>query len=109
MVRPESQVSLPKVNFVAASLLRLLHLRSTPVSPEDAYNALAHEFRLDIQQLMVRRRTRAELAWRNRVQTARRHLVDKGLLDNSVRGRWILTEAGRQRAQMVANSSLADL
>lgn len=37
-------------------------------------------------------------AWENMIQWARKKLVDRGLIDNSVRGVWTLTQAGIQYA-----------
>jgi restriction endonuclease Mrr len=66
-----------------------------PAAPVSIYGPLAQIFGLNLAQLNARRRTRGgERAWHNRVQTARKHLVARGLMDRSKPGFWSLTVAG---------------
>jgi hypothetical protein len=77
------------------------------------YGPLADRFGLNALQRHATRRDRDELAWHNRVQFARRRLVDLGYLDGSERGLWGLTPAGRAEADRLASEpeviTLADL
>lgn len=102
-------VNLPATGEVTRQLLRFLHLRNQPVRPQIMYQELADHFGLNALQLNAKRRTTNESAWHNRVQTARRRLVDLGLMDASRHGLWILTEAGKKEALSPVALTLEDL
>ena len=89
---------LPSQARVEWELLKLLHL-SGSLTTQVAYSALADRFALTAEQRARRiAGDRTENAWQNRCRWARDRLVQQGLLDPRRRGRWLLTEAGKQEA-----------
>jgi Mrr N-terminal domain len=66
---------------------------------EEVYAPLADIFGLSHEQRARLRADREESLWNNRVQCARRKLVDAGLMFKGPRGVWRLTENGRRRAE----------
>lgn len=105
MTRLTQEDDLPSIGDIEMQLLHFLSLRTRSVAPQNLYADIAEHFRLTTQQLALKRATTHESLWHNRVQTARRSLVEKGFLDASEHGMWSLTESGR----IVANSTLDDL
>lgn len=105
MARLTQKDDLPSIGDIEAQLLHFLSLRAHSVAAQNLYTDIAEHFKLTAWQLTLKRATTHESLWHNRVQTARRNLVDKGLLDGSEHGMWSLT--GRGRA--VANCTLDDL
>lgn len=97
-------VSLPSTDEVVRQLAYCLRPSRQPREPESVYRALADHFALDARQRHVGRRTRSEPAWHNRVQTARKVLVAKGLMNDGPRGLWSLTDAGRAAADRWKNA-----
>jgi hypothetical protein len=48
------------------------------------------------QDLTIRQPSGRDLKWRNTVLWARNTLADRGAIDRSIRGAWVITERGRQ-------------
>jgi hypothetical protein len=94
-------VELIPTGKVADALLILLSHFGRPVAPDETYGPLADKFELTHEQRTVRRETRDEPAWNNRVQTARSHLVRGGLLNDGIHGLWSLTTGGQARAKIL--------
>ncbi|MBX3490298.1 winged helix-turn-helix domain-containing protein [Parvibaculum sp.] len=90
-----ASVDLPSQSEVQDRLLHTLGMSDRPMRPSEIYGLLADQFGLSAVQRAARRRDRDEPAWNNRVQFARRRLVDSGDIDNSHRGIWVLTPQGR--------------
>lgn len=92
---------LPPTETVAGALLHLLWLRVKPMQPKDLYGPLAELMNppLTPEQVRLKRRTTHESKWHNRVQTARKLLLNKKWLDGSRRGFWSLTEEGQATAR----------
>jgi restriction endonuclease Mrr len=63
----------------------------------DEYPALAEAFALTSEQRSRPRNDTSEPLWHNRVQWARRKLVDDGLMKREPRGLWALSESGNKR------------
>ena len=93
------EAELPETSLVADQLLHFLWRYRRPIRPIELYGALADAMQLDQTQRDAKRRTRDELAWHNRVQTAREHLARLGFIGHSRRGFWSLTAAGREEAK----------
>jgi restriction endonuclease Mrr len=93
-VRGESD--LPDGRAFAEQLFRLLKVRGPVwVKPKDIHDELADALGLDHVQQRVGRRTKPnEPKFHNRIYSARKHLVELGLLDGSRRTFWKLTQAG---------------
>src|SRR5271170_3725009 len=69
---------------------------------DEVYSPLADIFGLNREQRSRLRADREESLWNNRVQWARRKLVEGGLMLPGPRGVWRLTESGRQKAELMA-------
>lgn len=91
---------LPSSRDVANTLLKFLGERSRPVAPRELYAPLADHFGLTPHQLALKRQTTDGSLWHNRVQTSREHLAREGLLERAVRGKWLLTDKGREWARL---------
>jgi hypothetical protein len=71
--------------------------------PQEVYSPLADVFQLSREQRTRLRPDRDETLWNNRVQWARRKLVDAGFMFREPRGLWQLTDSGRQKAEALAD------
>lgn len=91
---------LPHQAEVENALLDLLGHSTRPVTPTEAYRALALKFGLTVEQQNRLLDSEPRPEWENLVRFARRRLVDQGFLDKSLRGRWQLTELGRVAAAL---------
>jgi hypothetical protein len=82
---------LPAESEVQVALHELLLTKAPDsVEPAEAYEALADRFTLP-EQLRTRRMENSnESDWQNRVRSARRKLVNAGIVDPSEQGRWKL-------------------
>jgi Mrr N-terminal domain/Uncharacterized protein conserved in bacteria (DUF2252) len=99
-------LKLPPKGEVEKRLLRLLSLQFKPLGPQVLYRLLADDFKLTPHQRDARPPKWNESAWNNHVRQARRRLVGHGWVDDSERGLWSITEAGRTRER---GPSLKDL
>lgn len=86
---PLDQVGLPAQSDVTDALLAFLYRQAEWVKPAVAYEALAAYFGLSTQSLAETMKD-GRNHWENRVQWARKELVDRSLLDNSRHGLWKL-------------------
>jgi restriction endonuclease Mrr len=94
--RVRDEVDLPGGRAFAEQLFRLLKARGPVwVKPRDIHHELVDALGLDHVQQRAGRRTRPnEPKFYTRIHTARKHLVELGLLDGSRRTFWKLTQAG---------------
>ena len=99
--RRPNEVELPNIGQIEQQLHLYLWRRGKPVEPKEVYQALAEILKLSPAQLSARRRTRYERAWNNRVQTARKNLVERGILDGSRRGFLELDGARPRRSKAI--------
>jgi hypothetical protein len=102
------EIDLPDTDAVAEALLIALSHFSRLVEPREIYDLLADKFGLTLAQRNAPRHTREESAWHNRVQTARKRLVERGELNGQMQGLWSLTAAGRERAKLLEKLSGPD-
>lgn len=80
---------LPSENDVIAELEEFLTQTQRPVTPSEAYRALAGRFGLTHEQKTRVMPNGKDTHWENRVRFARRKLTDAGKLDVSQpRGKW---------------------
>ncbi|MEO6091792.1 MAG: winged helix-turn-helix domain-containing protein [Novosphingobium sp.] len=86
-------IGLPGQTDVTDALLALLYRRNEWIEPAEAYAKLAEHLGLDKSALALTM-SDGRNHWQNRVQWARKELVDRGLLDNSRRGFWKLYSQG---------------
>lgn len=85
---------LPSESDVIAELEDYLAKMRRPVTPSEAYRALADGFGLTEEERSRPMPNGREVHWENRVRFARRKLKDAGKLDNSQpRGKWALKRA----------------
>ena len=99
---------LPEYKEIQIPLLRELARRGGQSKPSDKrmgksiYDALADYFKLteaDLDREVFESTNETYRSkWKNMVRFARKDLVKKGLIDNSERGVWRLTESGRIEA-----------
>jgi restriction endonuclease Mrr len=94
---------LPFNKAVEHHLLQRLSKRSRPVRPSELYDGLADDLKLTSQQRLLKRQTTDGSLWHNRVQTARKHLVERGWMNRLPIGKWSLTEAGKVEAERVSS------
>jgi restriction endonuclease Mrr len=95
------KISLPTQTVVERELLFFLN-GIRPIEPVKVYGPLADKFNLNSLQRHAQMQD-GRCAWENRVQFARRRLVDLGFLDNSRRGLWFLTSTGKEEAERRQN------
>ncbi|WBH16347.1 winged helix-turn-helix domain-containing protein [Sphingomonas radiodurans] len=83
-------VELPGYNAVKEALhAHLIDIGSATV-PVEAYWSLAETLKLTAEQLALKRRDARGSAWENRVQWAKRKLVEEGIMDQGWHGVWCL-------------------
>lgn len=106
-------MTIPSERDIENPLLQELEAAGGEVRPSDLYDKVARHFpRLTPSDQTARHPRSGLLIWRNRVQWARQHLVNKGQVDASVRGIWRITDKGRARLGGVPSpptSSIAEL
>ena len=94
-------MAIPHDHIIKLSLLELLHKAPNgTMHCNDVYKALAEQFpKLTKDELTLPYRTSLS-KWANRVQWARQHLVEEGLLlrphAGKGRGYWTISESGRR-------------
>lgn len=81
-------VELPRYDAVKKALLRYLIDIESATIPSEAYWSLAETFKLTADQLSLKRRDGRGSAWENRVQWAKRKLVEEGFMDKGWHGVW---------------------
>jgi restriction endonuclease Mrr len=87
-------IKLPKTNDVEEALLHYLQSTGGTARPQQIYEPLGELFTLTAAERAALMPRQNESHWENRVRTARKQLVDRGLLDNSQWGVWQLTPRG---------------
>lgn len=82
---------LPTESEVIAELEEFLSQAKRPVSPSEAYRALADRFGLTQEQRTRLMPNGNDIHWENRIRFARRKLKDAGKLDGAQpRGKWAI-------------------
>lgn len=86
-----SNSDLPPESEVMIALESLLTKVKRPVTPSEAYRALADHFHLSVEQRSRLMDNGKDCHWENRVRFARRKLVDAGVMAREPRGLWGLS------------------
>lgn len=91
-------MAIPSEKDIELPLLTELEALGGEAKPSDLYDRVAKHFpHLTSADREARHPKSGILIWKNRVQWARQHLVNKGEIDASVYGMWRITERGRIR------------
>jgi restriction system protein len=91
-------MSIPSEKDIEVPLLKELEAVGGKAKPSDLYDRVAKHFpNLTPSDREAKHPETDVPIWKNRVQWARQHLVNKGQIDASVRGIWRITGAGRTR------------
>ncbi len=96
----------PERYEIEDALLRFLYGKGTRTIylPKDVYPILAEQFGLSNEQQKRPREDTDEPLWNNKIQWARRKLVDDKLMNPAPRGKWSLTELGMEKARQIMKS-----
>ena len=100
-------MTMPTRTEIHPALRRVL-LRMGPTRARDVIPEVTAEFSLTQEELARPQKSGKGNQWSNRVQWAKQDLVTAGEIDNSQRGIWALSDAGRQRAEAEANVGPAE-
>ncbi len=92
----------PEYGDIENGLLIYLQSLDGPVRTNRVYEPLADQFGLSDEQRTRLRADKDESLWHNKVQWARRKLVERGLMPRQPHGLWQLTDAGRSAASRLA-------
>ena len=87
----------PPYAEVEHALLKLL-ANTKGMEPRKVYPLLADHFKLTSEQRVRLRHDKDEPVWNNRVQWARRKLVEQGLMHRQPHGIWRLNDDGERKA-----------
>ena len=91
-------MTLPGKREIEIPLLQEIERAGGAAKPRDLYGKLAAHFpEVTEADLEARLPKAGHLRWANRVQWVRQFLVTRGEIDGSVRGVWVITQAGRGR------------
>jgi restriction system protein len=100
----EAQMSIPSEKYIEIPLLQEMEVAGGQAKPSELYDKVANHFpRLTSDDQQAKHPRTGIPIWRNRVQWARQHLVNKGEVDASVRGIWRITEKGRARLGLASS------
>lgn len=98
-------MTLPTVTETYPAILRVLDRLGGSSPPREVLPLVREEFPEITDEDLTLTRKKGDSLWQNRVQWGRMHLVRVGYIDNSQRGIWTLTEAGREAAQRAHDGS----
>lgn len=87
-----SATGLPPESEVIVALEAFLAKVNRPVTPTEAYDRLADQFHLTMEQRFRLMDNGSDCHWENRVRFARRKLVDAGIMARTPRGLWSLSK-----------------
>ena len=90
---------LPTVTETYPAILRVLHRLGGASTLREVLPLVTDEFPDITPEDVALTRKKGDSLWKNRVEWGRMHLVRVGYIDNSRRGVWALTDAGREAAQ----------
>lgn len=83
----------PPYSEIEEALIAELRSRGKPTRPIDLYDAMADRFGLsDMERAQARHDRQPGTEWGNRVQWARRKLVERGVMVHRPREPWELAE-----------------
>ena len=98
-------MTLPTVTETYPAILRVLDRLGGSSPSREALRLVTKEFPDITDEDTALTRKKGDSLWKNRVEWGRMHLVRVGYIDNSQRGIWTLTEAGREAAQRALDGS----
>ena len=98
-------MTLPTVTETYPAILRVLDRLGGSSTSREALSLVRKEFPNITDEDLTLTRKKGDSLWKNRVEWGRMHLVRVGYIDNSQRGIWTLTEAGREAAQRALDGS----
>jgi len=95
-------MAIPSTKDIELPLLQEIEAAGGEAKPSELYNKVARHFSqlTSADQKVIHPRSGLPI-WRNRVQWARQHLVNKGQIDASIRGIWKITDKGRAKLGVV--------
>ena len=90
-------MTFPKQKDIEIPLLKVLIAAGGHATPKEAIERVTLDFpALTPEDLTMKQPSGTDLKWRNMVAWVRNTLCDKGAIDRTVRGTWVITETGRQ-------------
>jgi len=92
-------MTLPTVTETYPAILRVLQRLGGSSTLREVLPLVTEEFPEIAPEDVALTRKKGDSLWKNRVEWGRMHLVRVGYIDNSQRGVWALTDAGRDAAQ----------
>lgn len=92
-------MTLPTVTETYPAILRVLQRLGGASTLREVLPLVTEEFPAIAPEDVALTRKKGDSLWKNRVEWGRMHLVRVGYIDNSQRGVWALTDAGREAAQ----------
>ena len=98
-------MTLPTVTETYPAILRVLDRLGGESTLREVLPLVRKEFPEITDEDLALTRKKGDSLWENRVQWGRMHLVRVGYIDNSRRGVWALTAAGREAAQRALDGS----
>lgn len=98
-------MTLPTVTETYPAILRVLDRLGGSSTSREVLGLVREEFPEITDGDLALTRKKGDSLWKNRVEWGRMHLVRVGYIDNSQRGIWTLTEAGREAAQRALDGS----
>ena len=98
-------MTLPTVPETYPAILRVLDRLGGASTLREVLPLVTEEFPEMTPEDAALTRKQGGSLWKNRVEWGRMHLVRVGYIDNSQRGVWALTEAGREAAQRALDGS----
>lgn len=98
-------MTLPTVAETYPAILRVLQRLGRASTLREVLPLVTEEFPEIMPEDVALTRKQGGSLWKNRVEWGRMHLVRVGYIDNSQRGVWALTDAGREAAQQALDGT----
>jgi len=90
-------MAFPKQKDIEIPLLKALIAAGGRATPKEAVERVTRDFPdLTPADLIMKQPSGSDLKWPNMVAWVRNALCDRGAIDRTVRGTWVITETGRQ-------------
>ena len=103
-------MAFPKRKDIEIALLKILIAAGGRSSPQEAVDQVQTNFpSLTPEDLKMKLPSGRTLKWPNMVAWVRNKLCDKGAIDRTVRGTWVITETGRRIAAEAAQEQTSPL
>ncbi|MDQ0287727.1 hypothetical protein J2Z49_002858 [Desulfofundulus luciae] len=88
----------PRQGQIIKALLVELYKAGGVAKPKEIYGKVATHFPELSEAALYYKVYGSTYKWQNRVRCAKQDLVQKGAIDNSIKGVWILTSEGQKKA-----------